>query len=225
MTSRVTHLLPRSITVLVARGQSGHSARLSPLAQNAPRRTFLNLGSLLPDPAKLTRPQEYTEQQILPFSPAQVYKVVADVDRYSAFVPWCARSAYHRRPTATIRPCSVPEAKGVSVRHIVDQADLEVGFQAFKERYTSIVTQEEPWRVEAVSRQSDLFRLLRTNWEFVPYPLAKPDSQRCLVRFSIQFQFNSPIYAQVSGLFFDQVCKQMVNAFKQRCHDVYIRGK
>ncbi|NWR63364.1 CQ10B protein, partial [Bucorvus abyssinicus] len=51
----------------------------------------------------------------------QMYELVADVGEYRLFVPWCRRSAvlYRRGP--------------------VLQAELEVGFPPFLERYVSEV--------------------------------------------------------------------------------------
>ena len=55
------------------------------------------------------------------FSPSQIFSVVADVDRYKEFLPWCKDSiVLQRRGTRIV-------------------ADLIVGFQLFEERYTSAI--------------------------------------------------------------------------------------
>lgn len=53
----------------------------------------------------------------LSYSPRQMFDVVADVEQYHLFVPWCVRSSVKLR-----RPPSYMEA------------ELEVGFQMFVER-------------------------------------------------------------------------------------------
>ncbi|RKP35803.1 cyclase/dehydrase, partial [Dimargaris cristalligena] len=177
------------------------------------------------------------------FSPEQIFKVVVDVDKYHKFVPWCTKSVvYHQQVSLANRPSIVPEARGLVVPSRRVPADLEVGYSAFQERYTSMVTSEEPWRVEvkALSHNSNLFRELRTTWEFIPlsavpapqlralrydpklyHSMGQDGSGACLVRFHIKFQFTSELYSRVSQMFFDGVCKEMVNAFKNRCRQVY----
>jgi ribosome-associated toxin RatA of RatAB toxin-antitoxin module len=51
------------------------------------------------------------------YSPDQLYSVVADVEQYQRFVPWCVRSAVLRR-------------RGSSYM----EAEMEVGFQVLVER-------------------------------------------------------------------------------------------
>ncbi len=53
------------------------------------------------------------------WSPQQLYEVVADVTHYKEFVPWCQRSV------VTLDKDNYMEA------------ELEVGFRVFVERYTS----------------------------------------------------------------------------------------
>ncbi|KAJ1968684.1 hypothetical protein H4R34_006243, partial [Dimargaris verticillata] len=152
-----------------------------------------------------------------------MYDVVSNVAEYRHFIPWCVNSVVLGTGAPSQQPCSVPEAKRAVVAHIVTQADLEVGFKAFREQYTSTVTCETPWRVEARSSNSHIFRTLTTSWDFIPYSITHPhgitpedpSAPACLVRFNIEFEFASVLYSQISSVFFDQVCKEMIHAFKK----------
>jgi hypothetical protein len=46
-----------------------------------------------PGGASSALPQSFAERRLLRFAPAHVYGVVAAVEDYAAFVPWCVRSS------------------------------------------------------------------------------------------------------------------------------------
>ncbi len=77
----------------------------------------------------------HSETRHLPYTPEQLFDLVADVARYDEFLPW----------VVAVRVRSSSETETV--------ADLVVGFNAFKERFTSRVHKERPTR--------DLRRLCR----------------------------------------------------------------
>lgn len=69
---------------------------------------------------------------------------------------------------------------------------------------------------------------MTTTWKFSPnLPHSKlntkeaQDHPSCWVDFHIQFDFASPLHAQASSVFFDQVSKMMLQAFVDRCQTVY----
>jgi coenzyme Q-binding protein COQ10 len=64
----------------------------------------------------------HKETRRLPYTPEQMFDLVADVGRYGEFLPW----------VAAVRVKSDSETEMV--------ADLLVGFKALKERFTSRVT-------------------------------------------------------------------------------------
>ena len=66
----------------------------------------------------------HSETKHLPYSPEQMYELVADVGSYDEFLPW----------VTAVRVRSSSETEMV--------ADLMVGFNAFKERFTSRVRKE-----------------------------------------------------------------------------------
>jgi coenzyme Q-binding protein COQ10 len=71
----------------------------------------------------------HSETRYLPYSPDQLFDMVADVARYDEFLPW----------VVAVRVRSSSEEETV--------ADLIVGFSAFKERFTSRVLKERPERI------------------------------------------------------------------------------
>lgn len=147
-----------------------------------------------------------------------MYNVVANVKDYEQFVPFCNHSLVYSTRTIT---------RGNSLQTVFD-GELGVGFKMFKEKYLSRVTCEHPNYVQAVSSDASLFKELVTTWRFTPnLPPSqrnRPDAKHhpsCYVDFSIVFEFASPLHAQASSVFFDQVSKMMLQAFVDRCNAVY----
>ncbi|KAJ7283690.1 dehydrase and lipid transport-domain-containing protein, partial [Mycena rebaudengoi] len=184
-------------------------------------RSFFTLPNLLSGGTDI---QSYHEEKSLPYTRQQLYSVVADVASYKHFIPFCSAS----RVLSTTGPTQIPT--------LLD-AELTVQFLAFKESYVSRVTCTPLESVKAVASSSTpLFKTLTTTWRFqsIPPSASTPpaagdslslrqstDSSPTLVSLDLAFAFANPLHATVSSAFFGQVSKLMVNAFEQRCADVY----
>ncbi|KAH9330869.1 hypothetical protein KI387_002977, partial [Taxus chinensis] len=115
----------------------------------------------------------YEERRIIGYSPEQLFVVVAAVDLYEDFVPWCQRSTilYHKNDEAF-------------------DAELQIGFKFLVERYISHVELKKPNYVKSTASESNLFKYLINIWEFKDGPV--PGS--CDLHFTVDFQFQSPLY-------------------------------
>jgi coenzyme Q-binding protein COQ10 len=139
--------------------------------------------------------QSFSERRVLPFDVAHVFSVVAGVEHYAAFVPWCVSSRVLQRTPTSL------------------EAELGVGFSGFSEAYTSRVTLASPTRVTAVASGTALFDELETEWVLLPGGAPRTTG----IDFSVRWHFRSQLLGSTAALFREQVAAHMVGAFEQRC--------
>jgi coenzyme Q-binding protein COQ10 len=139
----------------------------------------------------------HSETKHLPYTPEQLFELVADVKRYDEFLPW----------VTAVRIRSSSEEMLV--------ADLIVGFNAFKERFTSRVSKERPRRIEVDYVEGPL-KYLHNEWQFQPAPGGGTD-----LHFSVDFAFKSRIFETLAGAMFDRALRKMMGAFEARAAALY----
>ena len=138
----------------------------------------------------------HSETRFLPYTPEQLFDLVADVGNYDKFLPW----------VVAVRVRSSSETEAV--------ADLVVGFNAFKERFTSRVAKERPDRI-CVDYIEGPLKFLHNEWKF------EPASDGTNVHFSVDFAFKSRLFETLAGAMFDRALRRMTNAFEQRAAELY----
>jgi coenzyme Q-binding protein COQ10 len=138
----------------------------------------------------------HAERQIVPYTPEQLFDLVADVGAYPRFLPWCVASRVRSRTGSQLI------------------ADLTIGFGPFRESFTSRVTLDRPNRV-MVQYENGPFRYLNNQWEFLPHDGGTE------VEFFVEFEFRSRILQAAIGVVFNEAVRRMVNAFRKRARDVY----
>lgn len=141
---------------------------------------------------------KHIEQKKLPYTPEQMFDLVADVGRYQEFAPWCIASRINRRESEA-----------------VFYADLVVGYKMFRERFTSKVVLERSSRIHIEYLKGPL-KNLRNNWEFSPSP-----DGGCIIDFSVEFEFGNIALQTLANMFFNEVVKRMVGAFEARAQELY----
>ncbi|KAK3897809.1 dehydrase and lipid transport-domain-containing protein [Staphylotrichum tortipilum] len=105
-----------------------------------------------PTPSTPPPPKTLRARRLLPYPPAQIYTLIADIDAYTHFLPHCT----HSRVTHWTAPPSIQQpgqAQGQAQgegRHPA-RADLTVGWGPFTQTYTSRVYCLPGRAVEAVS--------------------------------------------------------------------------
>lgn len=138
----------------------------------------------------------HRETRILPYRPDQLFDLVADIESYPAFLPWCMAARIRRRDGNVLL------------------ADLVIGFRMIKERYTSRVTLSPKRRIDVGYVDGPLKRLTNS-WQFTPHP------QGCEVQFHVDFEFRSRVLQTLIGALFHEAFRRMVHAFETRAAEIY----
>lgn len=169
------------------------------------RRSFFSVPDL-----DAMRERVFSSSKLVRHPPEKLFQVVADVARYEEFVPFCASSRVLRVLTPTRF-----------------EAELEIGFKVFSERYVSDVTlEEDPATGEkkvtatAIPPRGDgdgLFQRLVSTWRFKPG--RAPDETA--VAFDLDFKVNSVVHSQVVALVFEEVSRLQIGAFESRCDELF----
>ncbi|HEY1720842.1 MAG TPA: type II toxin-antitoxin system RatA family toxin [Magnetospirillaceae bacterium] len=139
----------------------------------------------------------HAETKRLPQSPQQLFDLVADIENYPKFLPWCVACRINRRDGNVI------------------WADLIVGFKMLREKFTSKVTLDRPNRIH-VEYLEGPFRYLNNHWTFTPLPDGGTE-----IGFYIDFEFRSKMLQGLMGAVFNEAVKRMVGAFVKRADEVY----
>jgi coenzyme Q-binding protein COQ10 len=140
----------------------------------------------------------HTEQRFFPYPPAAVFDMVADVERYPEFLPWCVGARIQKR-----------EAEAFT-------AEVMVGFKMIRERYVSRVVLARPERID-VQYISGPFHKLENRWTFAAVPGG------CRVDFLLNFEFRSRVLQRLIGVLFNEAVRRMVAAFENRARHLYGR--
>ena len=142
----------------------------------------------------------HSETRQLPYTPEQMFDLVADVGRYAEFLPW----------VAAVRVRSNSSTEMV--------ADLIVGFKALRERFTSRVHKERPGHIHVDYLEGPL-KHLSNDWKF------RPDGKGgTLVDFCVDFAFKNRVFEALAGQMFDMALRKMINAFEERAAALYGTG-
>jgi coenzyme Q-binding protein COQ10 len=147
-------------------------------------------------------PQHTTTRRVR-HAAANMFDLVADVERYPEFVPLCRALKVRQR---------IPEPEGVEVV----LADMTVAYKLISESFTSRVTLDRPNLLILVEYLKGPFSRLENRWSFRPIT-----ERTCEVEFFISYEFKSRVLAMLMGSMFDLAFRRFATAFEQRADRVY----
>ncbi len=137
------------------------------------------------------------EVRQLPYTPEQMFDLVADVGNYRKFLPWVIATR--------VRSDSDTEMV----------ADMVVGFKSLRESFTSRVTKDRPHEIRVHYMDGPLSDLDNI-WLFKPFGL-----ESCEVEFYVDFTFKNRVFETIAGQYFDRAFRKMVAAFEARAAELY----
>ncbi len=133
----------------------------------------------------------------LPWSAEQMYDLVADVGRYAEFLPWVVATR--------VRSDSATEMV----------ADMLIGFNALRDKFTSRVVKTRPSSIK-VHYVDGPMRDLDNEWRFRAL-----EDGGCEVDFMVEFSFRNAMFEKLAGQYFDRGFRRMVTAFEERAEKLY----
>ncbi len=142
------------------------------------------------------------EKRVLPYSPHQMYELVADVAKYPQFLPWNSAARVRSRALQT---------DGTEII----EADLVISFKVFRERFTSRAVLDSTTPRLDMEYLDGPFKYLKSHWQFHPHDAG------CEIEFFVDFEFKSVVLQKVIGLVFNEAMQRIVKAFENRAIDLY----
>ena len=136
---------------------------------------------------------------LLPYSAEEMYSLVADIEAYPQFLPWCGGAHILTRV-------------GDSVT-----AAIDIAYRGVHKTFT---TRNDGHPVELMEMRlvEGPFKHLLGYWRFTPL-----DEHACKVSFELDFEFSSRMLGLVIGPVFQHIANGMVDSFRLRAVQLYGR--
>lgn len=145
---------------------------------------------------------EFRTTRRLAHSAEDMFALVADVERYPEFVPFCERLEVRGRRREEERDILV--------------VDMSVGYKLIRETFTSKVTLDRPALEVRADYLDGPFRTMENAWNFTQL-----SEGGCEIGFRIAYEFKSRTLAAVMGAMFDRVFRTFAASFEKRADQIY----
>jgi ribosome-associated toxin RatA of RatAB toxin-antitoxin module len=134
---------------------------------------------------------------LVPYSAQAMFDLVADVEHYKEFLPWCSDSQLLSRVDNEL--CG----------------KIEVSRMGIRQSFSTCNTLDPPGRMGLVLHEGP-FKHLQGEWRFVEL---REDA--CKVMLTMEFEFSGKLINAAFGKVFNQVANSLVESFVERAREVY----
>ncbi|HEX9625491.1 MAG TPA: type II toxin-antitoxin system RatA family toxin [Acidiferrobacterales bacterium] len=134
---------------------------------------------------------------LVPYSAHEMYELVADIERYGEFLPWCGGARILARDGDTVTAAILIAYRGVN--------------KSFTTR-NSVV----PDRSMEMRLVEGPFRHLLGNWRFEPL-----EEHASKVSLDLEFEFANPLLAIAVGPVFNHIANGLVDSFRKRAAQMH----
>ncbi|HEY0635792.1 MAG TPA: type II toxin-antitoxin system RatA family toxin [Gammaproteobacteria bacterium] len=134
---------------------------------------------------------------LVPYSAAQMFALVDDIDAYQQFLPWCRSSQVLARSEDEVR------------------ATLEIAHGSLRKAFTTRNLLQTDKMIE-MRLEEGPFRHLEGFWRFDTL-----GEQASKVSLDLDFEFSSKLVGLAMGPVFSQIANSLVDAFSKRAVQVY----
>lgn len=137
---------------------------------------------------------------LVPYSAADMYRLVDDVRSYPEFLPWCGGSQELSRTQDEVHAC------------------VEIAFGAVHKSFTTLNRLQKNKMIE-ITLVDGPFRHLHGFWRFKVL-----DEKACKVSLDMEYEFSNRLVSMALGPAFSQIANSMMDAFCERAGVVYGKG-
>ena len=140
-------------------------------------------------------------EAVVPYTCAQMYELVTDVDAYRRFVPWCHAASSEMLADGRVRA-------RLEMRHV----GVDLSF--------TTVNRNTPVQSVDMEGAEGPFRRLRGRWDFTPL-----GEDGCKVALVMDFEFAAALHKLLVNRFFSRIVESLMDAFLTRAAALYGRGR
>ena len=134
---------------------------------------------------------------LLAYSAEQMFDLVARVEDYPKFLPWCGGVRIVERTEDTL------------------VASIGINFHGVKQTFTTRNHNHRPSQMK-MKLVDGPFKLLDGTWTFKPLR-----ADACKIEFDLHYEFSSMLLEQLVGPVFGKIADTMVDSFSKRAETVY----
>lgn len=134
---------------------------------------------------------------LVPYSAAQMFDLVAAVDKYPEFMPWCGGA-------------QILEQDGTGM-----VASVTISFAKLTQSFTTRNTHDYPHKIQ-LQLVDGPFSALQGTWEFIAL-----DDTACKVVFTLDYDFSSKALSLLVGPIFNKIANSFIDSFTERAQAMY----
>jgi ribosome-associated toxin RatA of RatAB toxin-antitoxin module len=136
---------------------------------------------------------------LVPYDAGEMYALVADIESYGKFLPWCGGARIVARDDNSVT------------------AAIDIAYQGVRKTFTTR-NRLEPGRVMEMQLVDGPFKSLQGFWRFVEL-----DNRACKVSLNLEFEFSNRLIAFAVGPVFSNIANNLVESFHRRAEEIYGR--
>jgi coenzyme Q-binding protein COQ10 len=144
----------------------------------------------------------HSETKILKYKPEQMFDLVADVNSYPKFLPWCSAARIHSR--------------NMIDKNEILEADLVISFKVFREKFASKVTLIRSENQILTEYIDGPFKRMHSTWHFKGLECGSE------VSFYVDFEMKNAVLQKIVGVVFNEAMQRVLSAFENQAKALYI---
>lgn len=141
--------------------------------------------------------QTVSRSALVPYAASKMYALVADVEKYPGFLPWCRNARVRAPGEETV------------------EASLEIGRGPIRKTFTTRNVMIRDSRID-IGLIDGPFKHLQGCWQFMTL-----DGAGSRIVLDLEFEFSNALLRRALGPLFSEIANTMVDAFCRRAKELY----